>query len=85
MVVAVLYNHNTKKGGKNQLEIFKTILEIVFIALPLFGGGGFFFWKALQLEKARNDEYIHTLETITKTCGHFQIWLLQNTRKEGDK
>ena len=67
------------------MEILKTILELVFIAMPLIGGGGFFLWKELQLEKARNDEYIHTLEMITKTCGHFQIWLLQNTRKEGGK
>lgn len=67
------------------MEILKTILELVFIVLPFFGGVGFFCWEALQMEKARNEEYIHTLETITKTCGHFQIWLLQNTRKEGDK
>ena len=64
MVVAVLYNHNNKKGGKNQLEILKTILELVFIAIPLIGGGGFFLWKALQLEKARNEECKQTMAVI---------------------
>lgn len=67
------------------MEILKNILDAVFFGLPLIGGGGFFLWKALQLEKARNEEYIHTMETITKTCGDFQIWLLQNTRKEDGK
>lgn len=46
------------------MEILKTILELVFIALPLIGGSGFFFWKALQLEKARNEEYKQTMIDI---------------------
>ena len=46
------------------MEILKTILELVFIVLPFIGGGGFFLWKALQLEKARTDEYRQTMVDI---------------------
>lgn len=46
------------------MEILKTILELVFIAMPLIGFGGFTLWKALQLEKARNEEYKQTMVDI---------------------
>ena len=46
------------------MEIMKNVLDAVFFGLPLIGGLGFAFWKCLQLEKARNDEYKQTMVDI---------------------
>lgn len=46
------------------MEIFDQIMQAFFVWFPLLGGGGFFLWKALQLEKARNDEYKQTMAGI---------------------
>lgn len=46
------------------MEILQTILELVFIVMPLIGGGGFFCWKALRIEKERNEEYKQTMADI---------------------
>ena len=42
----------------------KNVLDAVFFVLPLIGGLGFAFWKCLQLEKVRNDEYKQTMTDI---------------------
>ena len=64
------------------MEIVKNILDALFFGFPLFGGAVFFCWKVYRMEKVRSDEYVHTLETIAKTCGMFQIWLCQNIKEE---
>ena len=46
------------------MEILKNILDALFFGLPLAAGGFFFLWKALRLEKARNEEYKQTMADI---------------------
>lgn len=46
------------------MEIMKNVLDAVFFGLPLIGGIGFFFWKSLQIEKVRTDEYRQTMVDI---------------------
>lgn len=55
------------------MEILKTILELVFIAMPLIGGGGFFLWKALRLEKVRNEEYKQTMADIRDLVRYLRL------------
>lgn len=67
------------------MEILKQIMEFLFIVLPILSGVGFMFWKVIQIEKKRTEEYATTMEQLRLTCIDFRHWMLRSLRTEDGK